>query len=296
MNASRKLLLVIALQLLLLMPSLVASHAWAADRPSGKPLYTFAVVPYYTPEKIWQLFSPFVEFLSRKTGQSWELKLYTNHDEFIEDICNGTISVALTGPVPLGRAYNKCGAKPVLVALAKNGKPDYHSVVVTSNPDIKGMTDLRGRKFGIFKGSTAAHILPVKMLMNSGLQLSDLQPLYYESQDRIVTALLSGEIDAAGMKETLYLKAGKDRFRLLAASESLPNFALTSLPTLPEKIRAQLVSTLTRLTPLKNRRDAETVRPWDDEIKNGFVAPDADFLPSVINLYSVYWEVINESR
>ncbi|GAM10222.1 putative phosphite transport system-binding protein PtxB [Geobacter sp. OR-1] len=280
-----------------------ASLAFATPDPASgardersPATYTFAVIPYYTPEKIWKLFSPFVDHLSRVTGQSWKLQLYNNHDEFIEDMCNGRISVALAGPVPLARAYNKCGINPFLVALAKNGKPDYHSVLVTNNPDIKTIQELKGRKIGLFKGSTAAHILPVKMMQSSGIKLSDVQPVFLESQDRILSALLSGELSAGGMKESLYQRAGKGHLTVLATSEALPNFALASLPSFPAKLREQLASALLRIKPLANPRHAETVKQWDDEIKNGFAAPGKDFLPEILNLYSIYWEVTNGSR
>lgn len=258
--------------------------------------YTFAVIPYYTPEKIWTLFSPFVEYLRKTTGQPWKLKLYHNHDEFVANLCNGTISVALAGPIPLGRAYNTCGVKPILVALAKNGKPDYHSVIVTNDPSIHEVADLKGEKIGFFKGSTAAHIIPVKLLKNAGIPFSQIQPVFFESQDRIFSALMSGELAAGGMKESLYRKIEGNLLRAVAVSEPLPNFALCALPSLQEKVRASVVSSLLNLKPLSNKRDAETVKSWDDEVKNGFIEPPPSFLPAIINLYSTYWEVVNDTR
>ena len=274
-----------------------ASAAGVKVEKSGRVQpYTFAVVPYYTPEKIWKLFSPFVEYISTETKQPWKLLLYSNHDEFVEDICNGKISVALAGPIPVGRGYNKCGSRPFLAALAKNGKPVYHAFMVTSDPAARELPDLKGRKIGLFKGSTAAHILPVKMLKNAGVPLSDIQPVFIEGQDRLVTALLSGEVAAAGMKEALFRKIAKENLRVLATSEEVPNFALTALPSFPEKLRRQLTKSLLTLQPLVDSKDAAIVKGWDDEVKNGFVEPDSNFLPAILNLYSIYWEITNESR
>ncbi|MBT0664633.1 PhnD/SsuA/transferrin family substrate-binding protein [Geobacter pelophilus] len=258
--------------------------------------YTFAVIPYYTPEKIWKLFTPFVDYLNKTTGQSWKLQLYNNHEEFVEDMCNGKISIALAGPVPLGRAYNKCGVKPMLVALGKSGKPSYHSVLITNDPEVRSISDLKGRKIGLFKGSTAAHILPVKMLKSSGVRLSETKPVFLESQDRIVSALMAGELSAGGMKEALYQRLGKANLRVLATSEEVPNFALAALPSLPAKVREKVVAELRMIKPLANANHAELVKNWDDEVKNGFTEPGKDFLPSILNLYSVFWEVTNELR
>jgi ABC-type phosphate/phosphonate transport system substrate-binding protein len=98
------------------------------------------------------------------------------------------------------------------------------------------------------------------------------------------------------MKETLYLKTGKGKLRILAKSEALPNFALCALPSFPATARERLVSALLKLKPLTNAKDAETVKNWDDEVRNGFVEPGSDFIPSILNLYSIYWEITNVSR
>lgn len=293
----KRILSVFASAILAALFAVTAPNVSAAQPAKGQSTaYTFAVIPYYTPEKIWTLFSPFVDYLNKTTGHQWKLKLYHNHEEFVEDMCNGNISLAFTGPVPLGRAYNRCGTKPLLVALNKGGKSDYHSVLVTTDPTVKSISDLKGKTVGFFKGSTAAHILPVKMLKNSGISLSDIQPVFLESQDRIFTSLLSGELAAGGMKEALYRKGGVKLFRVLATSEALPNFALASSPSLPDKVQSRLVSSLRNLKPLTSSNDAEFVKTWDDEIKYGFIDPPKDFLPAVINLYSTYWEVTNENK
>jgi ABC-type phosphate/phosphonate transport system substrate-binding protein len=120
--------------------------------------------------------------------------------------------------------------------------------------------------------------------------------VFLESQDRIMAALLAGEVAAGGLKETLYQKFRKENLRIVATSDQLPNFALCALPSFPEKARDRLLAALLRLKPLASKADAETVTHWDDEIKNGFSIPDEHFLPAIINFYSTYWEVTNASR
>ena len=257
--------------------------------------YTFAVIPFYSPEKIWTLYSPFINYLNKTTGDPWELKLYHNHNELIEDICNGKVSAALMGPVPLGRANNKCGVKPLLTALGDDGKPDYHSVVLTNNPSIKNLKELKGQKIGFFKGSTAAHIVPAKMLKDAGVGMPEIHPVYLESQDRIMSALLSGEIAAAGVKETLAARFSNERLQVVAISAPLPNFALCVTPSLPQSVRQNLISPLTRIKPLAGSKDAETMRTWDDEINSGFVVPGKDFLPSVMKLFEIFKEIQYEN-
>jgi phosphate/phosphite/phosphonate ABC transporter binding protein len=284
------LLFITLITIALAAPGTHASQATAAN-PAR---YTFAVTPFYTPEKIWVLYSPFIDYLSKSTGAPWELKLYHNHNELIDALCNGTVSAALLGPVPLGRANSKCGAKPLVAALSNDETPRYHSVVLTNKPSISSLKHLKGMKFGFFKGSTAAHIVPAKMLKDAGVSMSEIQPVFLESQDRIMAALLSGEIAAAGVKETLAKRFSKERLKVVAVSAPLPNFAICATSSLPSSIQRQMISALTRLKPLSSSKDADLVKTWDEEIHNGFMLPGKDFLPSVIKVFELFKEIQNE--
>lgn len=278
--------------LMLATGSFAASTAATGDKTGTPPIqYTFAVIPFYSPEKIWTLYSPFVDYLSRSTGLSWQLKLYSNHDDLIDAICTGKVSAALLGPVPLGRANHKCGATPLLAALDDDGKPSYHSVILTNTPSVRTLKDLKGKKIGFFKGSTAAHIVPTKMLKDAGIGMSAIQPIFLESQDRIMSALLSGEVAAAGVKENLAIRFGQKNLKVLKVSAPLPNFALCTTPALSPSVRQQMLTALTSLKPLVSRKDAATMKGWDDEINNGFVLPGKNFLPSVVKLFEIFKEL-----
>ena len=275
---------------------LLPGPAVAEHKQSPPSPYTVAVIPFYSPEKIWLLYSPLIEYLKKTTGHPWELKLYPNHDSLIEDLCGGQIGVALLGPVPLGRANQKCDAEPLIVALGKDGKPTYRSVIVTSDAAVTALGGVRGKKFGFFKGSTAAHIVPAKLLRDAGLGMDAVEQVFLESQDRIMTALLTREISAAGVKETLYRKFEKEPLRVITISEPLPNFAFSALPSLPSRVRERFVQALLRLKPHANNQDAATMKDWDDEIKNGFMLPADDYLPAVLKLLTTTREIMHEVR
>ena len=268
----------------------------AAPPQTPPSRYTVAVIPFYSPEKIWLLYTPFINYLKTSTGLPWELKLYPDHNSLIEDLCSDRVGIALLGPVPLGRANQKCKAKPFLAALTKDGKPSYHSIMITGDPAVTTLGSVSGKKVGFFKGSTAAHIVPMKMLKDAGLGPDAFQPVYFESQDRIMTALLTNEISAAGVKETLYRKFKNEPLRVLKTSDALPNFAFCASPALSSEVRDRFITVLTKLDPRSNSKDAETTKNWDDEVKNGFMLPSYEFLESVLNLNNVYQEIMHETR
>lgn len=281
--------------LLLIGVSTAASVAGAAE--AAAPLRgprTLAVIPFYSPERMWQLYTPFIEYLGRETGESWELKLYPNHDALVAAVCRGEVDVTLLGPAPLGRVNRTCGAAPFLVPLGKDGKPIYHSMLLTADPSVTSVAGLRGKKVGLLKGSTAAHVLPLKMLHDAGLGPGSFEPVFLESQDRLMTALLGRQVSGAGVKEVLYRRFANESVRLLQTSEPLPNFAFAALPSQPPARRERFVAALLRLKPRENAADAATVAGWDDEIRNGFMLPAPDFLPSVLRVDEISRSVLHE--
>lgn len=274
-------------------PSLPSAADPAVPPPATRKL---AVIPFFIPERMWQLYAPVIDYIRRETGEPWELKLYPNHESMLEGVCRGEVDVSLLGPVPLGRVNRTCGILPFLVPLGKEGQPTYHAMLLSGDPAVTAVAGLRGKKVGFYKGSTAAHVLPLKMLRDAGLHPGAFEPVFFESQDRIMTALLSREVAGAGVKEALYRRFEKEPVRLLATSEELPNFAFAALPSQPPALRKRLIAALLKLRPLESAADAALVKGWDDEIKNGFVVPGPDFLPAVLKVHDIYETIMHESR
>ncbi len=269
----------------------------ALPPPSAAPsAYTVTVIPFYGPEKIWALYTPFIDYLKAATGKPWTLKLFPSHKALIDGLCHNQVSLALLGPVPLGRVMAQCQAEPVAVALSMDGTPNYRSIVVTIDPVVTSLAGLKGTRFGLFKGSTAAHILPRRILRQAGLDKNDIVPVFFESQDHIVNALLSRQISAAGLKEALFQKFKDVGFRVLATSEPLPNFAFTAAPGANPAVRELFAETLLRLRPATNVDDQKRMTAWDDEIKHGFIPPTDTFRSSVKELLVTTDEIMRADR
>jgi phosphonate transport system substrate-binding protein len=258
------------------------------------PVYAITVIPYYSPEKLWTKFAPFIEHLRKATGLPWELKLYPSHASLLDGLCKGEASFAFLGPVPLARAIDRCGVEIAVVALGKDGQPFYHSVIVTADPSVQTLGDLRGRRFGLFKGSTAAHIIPLKMLHDAGLGDNDIVPVLFESQDHIMNALLEHAVAGAGVKDVLYQKFKAEHLRILKTSGPLPGFAFAVAPNVSASTKQLFMGSLLRLDPRTRPEDRRLMQEWDDEIKNGFILPPPSLRSSILNALSVYREILHE--
>jgi phosphonate transport system substrate-binding protein len=268
----------------------------AADPPRAPAPRRLAVVPFYAPEQMWRLYAPLVEFLRRETGEPWELALHPTHEALIEEFCAGRVDVALLGPVPLGRVNHRCGGLPVLVALGPGGTPTYRSVLLTADPEVTSVAALRGKEIGFFRGSTAAHAVPLRLLDDAGLAPGSYRPVYLESQDRLVAALLAGKISASGVKSALYERfRGERGLRVLATSGPLPNFAFAAPPSSQGRLD-RFAAALRRVRPGERSADAELVGTWDDEIRHGFVAPTPEYLAAVLALQELTERQARDAR
>ncbi len=251
---------------------LIASAAGAADRQY------LGIVPYYAPEKIWALFSPFAEYLTRTTGTPWELKLFSTQDALVAGISAGEVSAAFLGPVPFGRITRKVPLRPLLVATTPEGHPWYRSVLVTTDPSVRTLKDVRGKSFGFFQGSTAAHVVPLRMLADAGIAPEMYKTVFLKGQDKIVDALLKRDIQAAGIKKSLFEKFKGMGLVALLESDPLPNFCICGTPSLKPEIEKKVVAALLALKTRPGESDHKMVQGWDDEIRNGFVATPAGYL------------------
>ena len=94
---------------------------------------------------------------------------------------------------------------PIFASLAENGgnfkivaisnsNTQLQELIVPANSDIKTVADLKGKKVGYIKSTTAQYFLYV-MLKNAGLAWTDIDSVEITTADG-VTALLGGNLDA----------------------------------------------------------------------------------------------------
>lgn len=110
----------------------------------------------------------------------------------LEALNAGAVDVGWTGDAPPIFAQ-AAGANLVYVAaLPSNGAGE--GILVPADSPIKSVADLKGRKVGVTKGSSA-HNLLVAALERAGVPFSDITPVYLSPADA-AAAFSSGKIDA----------------------------------------------------------------------------------------------------
>jgi sulfonate transport system substrate-binding protein len=100
--------------------------------------------------------------------------------QLLEALSVGSLEFGLTGDAP--PVFAQAAGKDLLYVGAEPPKPESSAILVLNDSPIRTLHDLKGRKVALQKGSSA-HFLLVRAIQTSGLQWSDIQPVYLTPAD-----------------------------------------------------------------------------------------------------------------
>lgn len=100
--------------------------------------------------------------------------------QLLEALSVGSLEFGLTGDAP--PVFAQAAGKDLLYVGAEPPKPDSSAILVLQDSNLRTLKDLRGKKIGVQKGSSA-HYLLVRAVEKAGLQWSDIQPIYLAPAD-----------------------------------------------------------------------------------------------------------------
>jgi phosphonate transport system substrate-binding protein len=253
------------------------------------PIQTFSkdVIPFglcskYNPRIMYQLYQPFVEYLTENTPYQFEIKLSRTYQETIDQFGHGKITIASCGPVPYVRAKEKYPVAPILRTLSKDGKPYYHGIIVVrQDSPIRKLTDLKGRSFAFGQEwSTAGHILPEYHMVRANVHLKDLKNYsFLRHHDSVVRGVLQGQFDAGAVKDVVAFQYQSKGLSFIHTSDPIPTVPIVVRNDTPKEMIESVKSALLKLNP-HNPAYQKMMTQWDEEFKYGFTeASDSDYDP-----------------
>ena len=141
--------------------------------------------------KIW---SPYVEYLSEKTGEKIRLKLYSERPEFEQDIHNGILDLFFGNPAYGVVGKLKHGYEP----LVRSNKRSLKGIIVTRNESgINSVNDLKNSQI-VFPSKTAfAATLYIQDQLDNVLKIP-YQSVYSNTHDNVYRGVLIGKYPAGG--------------------------------------------------------------------------------------------------
>lgn len=253
----------------------------AAGEPEAR---RFGGVGFYNPRIMYLKYQPLVDYLGESTGEPWELVISPSYEAAVDDLCAGRLDVAYLGPLTYLRAHEACGAEP-LARLETAGRRTFAAyLMVRTESPVRQVQDLAGRSVGFGAIlSTASHLVPLGMLDDGGLDRGSYSCRYYRHHEEAARAVLVGDVDACGIRDTVGDRFVGRGLRTLAHSEPVPNYPLVGAPGLErEMARAIRVALIDR--PRAEAAVAARIASWDHELAGGFALAAAGDFESVRRL------------
>jgi NitT/TauT family transport system substrate-binding protein len=174
------------------------------------------------------------EGLFKKNGLDVELIHIPSSSRAIQTILAKEIAISFMDGSNTAQANLK-GANLVLIAGATNRMV----FSLMAKPEIKSVSDLKGKKIGITRVGSSTHTSALYALGQAGLRPSDYQILPLMEVPNIFTALVAGQIDAGIVSPPTNSRARKAGFReLVNLAKEGPEYVSVAVGTSRTYLRA----------------------------------------------------------
>lgn len=218
---------------------LAALHAPAAQ---AEEEYTFAVVPQYEQRKLFSIWKPIVDELSRRTGLKLKLVATLSVPEFERELSRGSYDFVYTNPYHVLRESSRQGYLP----LVRDQLPLRGIIVVAKDSPFKAPADLNGVRLAI----PSFNALGASLLVRADLERlfkARVEPINVKTHSSVYLHVANGLVAAGGgVEKTLQEQdpAIRDLLRVLYVTREMPSHPVAAHPRVAPAHRAAIQSAL----------------------------------------------------
>jgi len=231
----------------------------------------FAPLPKEKAETLEKDYKPFLAWLSKETGDEYELVMSVDYPDLINKIKSGEIDIAYLGPLPYALIRQHTDSvSPIVKFLDKKANSSYTcSIVVEKNSGIKSVKELYGKKISLpQKYSTCGYYSASIAFNEQNLEVNNYS--FDGNHANVALSVLLGESKGGSLQTTYFDKYAYLGLEKIYESGKLPGFLLAAnKQKLSNEKIAQIKNTITKLSPLSNERDKKITQNWGETIKYG---------------------------
>lgn len=217
----------------------------------AKDKLIMGVHPYKPAVELNSMFKPIADYLSGKLGIPIELQFGRTYEDTGEKLGRGQFDFCFLGPTLYAKFSSKYNYIP-LAQIVNNGKPTFYGVIVVKKGSgITALKDLKGRSF-VFgdRNSTLTHVVPLYMLISTGIHLKDLSKYaFVGSHDNVALNVVVGKFDAAGLMPDIAEKYIPQGLEVIARSTDLPEHVFAATPSMDKETAAKLGEAIRTMPP-----------------------------------------------
>jgi len=238
-----------------------------------------------------RIYLPFLRYLERATGENFCLQFTERYEENIKNLGSGAIQFAALGPVSCVIAKESYNVDCLVMGLNSSGKAEYSAFIIAKKDcPINDIRDLKGKSFAFGnKFSTQGHLIPRKMLEDSGISLQDLNShVFTGSHANTARAVLKGDYDAGSIQDNLAKRLlSQGKIKVLGISEPYPSSLICYNKNVdPDTLKA-VETALLAFDPIG--KHANILVNWQlTEMPNGFAKVKTPSLKKIYHLSKKY--------
>lgn len=226
----------------LVLVTCLASPAWSKAPEGG---YTFGIGPVQSATELAKRWTPFLEYVSKKSGVPLQFRTTTGLTTFQEQFMEGAFDFGLLNPYHYIVSQKAKGY--TAFANEKNAKL-FALLVVQKDSPIKDVRQLHGETLA-FPSATAFIGTWVQMNMLNDKNIS-VKREYVNSMDSSYRSVAKGFYPAGGGESRTWGTLDpevKNQLRVLWTSEPFPPFAFMSHPRVPKADVAKVLHAMAQM-------------------------------------------------
>lgn len=245
MHKIRKTLISLLLWLLL---TLLSQGNAAAEIKLG-------ILPRLGAVELFVMFNPLAEYLSRETGEKVSIVIPRDFDAFKAAVRAGQVDLGFSNSLIYIQLRKDLGVEPLALSSEPKAGGRFRGVIIVRRDSgIRQVSDLKGKRM-IFveKDSAGGYLFQVLLLKKAGIDITrDIELLpFAKKHDNVTLAVYHGAADAGGIREDdlakMEDKVDLSALRIVAYTESFPNWPLFASPDVDAKTAAKVKAALLKL-------------------------------------------------
>jgi phosphonate transport system substrate-binding protein len=165
-------------------------------------------IPDESPTELARKAAPLLAYLEQQLGQKVEFTPVTDYAAAVEVLVNRKVDLAWFGGFTFVQAKLRSGGRAVpLVQREEDEK--FRSVVISADPAVKSLADLKGKDFSFgSQSSTSGHLMPRHFLAQQGLDADKAfrRVAYSGAHDATIAAVAAGRVTAGALNISVWQK------------------------------------------------------------------------------------------
>ncbi len=219
--------------------------------------FRVTAIPDESPTELARKAGPLMRYLEQRLGTKVEYTPVTDYAAAVEALVNQQVDLAWFGGFTFVQAHQRSGGK-VIPLVQREEDEKFRSVLITTEADIRGLADLKGKtlSFGS-QSSTSGHLMPRSFLLAAGVDPDkDLRRVAYSgAHDATVAAVAAGKVDAGALNISVWERLVADKkvdaakVRVFFTTPPYYDYNWTVHADMPAAQRERLTRAFLDLTP-----------------------------------------------